>query len=61
MHVSGTAKTAVSFSDDILNYNESNITYLSASVSIFLIVGLDDGSLFCDKYKYMSLKQGLHK
>ena len=50
--------TAVSFSDDILNNNESNKTYFSANVSIFLIAGLEDGSLFCNKYKYKSLKYG---
>ena len=60
-HVSGTAKTVVSFSHDILNNNESNITYLFASVSIFLIASLEEGSLYCDKYKYRSLKYGLHK
>ena len=61
MHVSGTANTAFYFSDDILNNNESNITYLSANASVFLIAGLEDGSLFCDKYKYKSLKYGLYK
>ena len=51
MHISGTASTAVSLSSEILNNNESNIAHLSESVSIFLIAGLEDGSLFCDKYK----------
>ena len=61
MHVSGTSRTAVSFSDDILNNNESNKTYFSANVSHFLITNLEDGSLFCDKYRYRSLKYGLHR
>ena len=50
MHVSGTARTVVSFSGLILNSSESNGIYLSASVSTFLIAALDEGSLFCDKY-----------
>ena len=50
-----------SFSDDILNNHESNRTYFSANVSIFLIADLEVGSLFCDKYKYRSLKYGLHR
>ena len=49
-HVSGTARTAVSFSDDILNNNESNKTYFSANVSFYLIADFEDGSLFCDRY-----------
>ena len=51
MHVSGTANTAVSLSGENLNNNESNITYLSESVSIFQIGGLEDGSSLCGKYK----------
>ena len=58
-HNSGTARTAVSLSEEILNNNESSTTYFSASASIFLITGLEDGNLFCDKYKYKSLKYGL--
>ena len=42
--MSGTANTAVSLSGEILNNSESIITYLSDSVSIFLIAGLEDGS-----------------
>ena len=42
--------------DDILNNNKSNKTYFSANVSDFLIADFEDGSLFCDKYKYKSLK-----
>ena len=61
MHVSGIAKTVDSFSDDILNSNESNKTYLSTSASNFLIADFKDGILFCDRYKYRSLKYGLHK
>ena len=60
-HISGIARTAVSFSNDILNSNESNKTYLSASVSKFLMADFKDGSLFYDKYKYRSLKYGLHR
>ena len=60
-HVSGIARTADPFSDDILNSNESNKTYLSDSSSDFLIVDFKDGSLFCEIYKYRSLKYGLHK
>ena len=41
--------------------NESNKTYLSASVSNFLIADFKDGSLFCDKQKYRSLKYGLNR
>ena len=61
VHVSGIARTVVSFSDDILNNNESNKTYFSASASNFLIADFKVGSLFCDTYKYKSLKYGLHK
>ena len=61
VHISGIARAAVSFSDDILNNNESNKTYFSANVSNFLIADFEDGSLFCDRYRYKSLKDGLHK
>ena len=61
VHVSGIARNAVSFSDDILNNNESSKTYFSANVSNFLIADFEDGSLFCDRYRYKSLKYGLHK
>ena len=61
MHVSGTARTAVPFSDDILNNNKSNKTYFSDNVSNFQIANFEGGSLFCDKYKYRSLKYGLHR
>ena len=57
-HDSGTTKTGVSLSE-IFNNSESSRTYFSASASIFLIAGLDYGNLFCDKYKYKSLKYGL--
>ena len=55
------ARIAVSFSNYILNSNESNKTYLSNNASNFLMAGFKDGSLFCDRYKYKSLKYGLHK
>ena len=61
MHISGIAITAVSFSYGILNSNESNKTYFSAKVSNFLIATLEDGSLFCDRYKYKFLEYGLHR
>ena len=54
--VCGTARTAISFSGVILNNRESNRMYLSANISTFLIVALEMGNLFCDKYRYMSLK-----
>ena len=44
VHVSGTTRTAVSFSGVILNNNESNRMYLSAKVSIFLIDALEVGN-----------------
>ena len=40
MHVSGIARTAVSFSGDILNNSESNKTYLSDNVSNFFAMSL---------------------
>ena len=45
-HISGTARTAVSFSGVILNNSESNRMYLSANVSTFLIAALEVGNLF---------------
>ena len=51
VHVSGTARTAVSFSGVILNNSESNRIYLSANISTFLIAALEVGNLFCDKYR----------
>ena len=59
MHASGTARTAVSFSGLILNNNESSRIYFSASISTLLIAVLEEGSLFCDKYKHKSLKYEL--
>ena len=50
VHVSGIPRTVDSFSDNILNNNESNKTYLSASASNFLITGFKDESLFCGRY-----------
>ena len=61
MDVSGTARMAVSFSGAIVNSNESNRIYLSASVSTLLIAILEEGSLLCDKYKYRSLKYEICK
>ena len=55
-HVSGIARVVVSFSGVILNNKESSRIYHSARASIFLIVTLEEGNLFCDKYMYMSLK-----
>ena len=54
-------RTAVSFSGLILNSNESNRIYFSASVSTLLIAILEEGSLLYDKYKYRSLKYELCK
>ena len=51
MHVSGTARTAISFSGVILNNSESNRMDLSANVSTFLISALEVGNLFCAKYR----------
>ena len=56
MHVSGIIRTAVSFSGVLLNNRKSSSMYFSASPSIFLIAALEEGNLFCDRYKYMSLK-----
>ena len=51
VHVSRTARTAVSFSGVILNNREANRMYLSANDSTFLIAVLEVDNLFCDKYK----------
>ena len=59
MHASGTARTSVPFSGLILNNNESNRMYFSASVSTLFIDALEEDSLFCDIYKYISLKYEL--
>ena len=61
MHASGTARTPVSLSGLTLNNNESNRIYFSASASTLLIATLKEGSLFCDKYKYISLRYELCK
>ena len=45
-----------SFSGLTLNNNESNRIYFSASVSTPLNAVIEEGSLFCDKYKYKSLQ-----
>ena len=60
-HVSGTERTAVSFSEVILNNSESSRMYYSTIVSILLITNLEEGSLFCDGYIYSSLKYELCK
>ena len=54
-------RTAVSFSGVILNNNESSRMHFSASISTLLIANLEEGSLFCDRYKYKSLKYELCK
>ena len=51
VHVSGTARTAISFSGVILNNRESNRIYLSVNISTFLIADLEVDNLFCDKYR----------
>ena len=61
MHVSGIARTAVSFSGYILNSRESNGIYFSDNVYNFFMAVLELGSLFCNKYWYKSLKYGLCK
>ena len=50
-HISGTVRTAVSFSGTILNKSESNRIYHSANISTFLIAALEVGNLFCAKYR----------
>ena len=49
--VSGTARTAVSFSGLILNKSASSRMYLSANISTFLIAALEVGYLFCARYR----------
>ena len=51
VHISGIARSAVSFSDEILNNSESNRMYLSANDSTFVIFALEVGNLFCAKYR----------
>ena len=51
VHISGTARTAISFSGEILHNSESNRSYLSANVSTFLIAALEVGNLFCARYR----------
>ena len=55
-HVSGIVRTAASFSGVILNNNESSRMYYLLRASTFFIAALEDGNLFCDKYKNMFLK-----
>ena len=57
MHVSGIARMAISFSGVILNNNESKRIYCSLKTSTFLVAALEDGNLFWDKYKNMSLNK----
>ena len=59
--VPGTVRNTVSFPGVILNNSESSRMYLSASVSTLLITDLEEGILFCDRYKYKSLKYKLCK
>ena len=49
-HTSGTASTAISFSEVIVNSNESNKMYCSANVSTLLITAVELGNLFYTKY-----------
>ena len=51
VHISGTTRTAISFSGVIFNNSEFNRMYLSANFSTFLIAALEVGILFCDKYR----------
>ena len=53
VHISGMANAAASLSGVtiILNNNESNNIYLSASASTFLIPTLELGKMVWDKYK----------
>ena len=46
VHISGIARTAVSFSGYILNNKESNNTYFSDNASNFFIADLELGGLF---------------
>ena len=50
-HVSGTARTAVSFSGVILNKSESKRMYHSANIFTFLIAALEVDNLFCATYR----------
>ena len=61
VQVSDTARTAVSFSGVILKNRESNRMDLSTNIFTFLIVILEVGNVFCDKYRKMSLKWELVK
>ena len=63
VHISGMAETAASLSGMtiILNNNESNNIYFSASASTFLIPTLELGKMLWDKYRYISLKYILVK
>ena len=56
LHVSGIARTTVSFSGLILNNRESSRIYFSESASIVLIATFEEGNLFYDKSIYVSLK-----
>ena len=62
-HICGMANTTASLSGvtAILNNNESNNIYFSASASTFLIPTLDLGKILWDKYRYISLKYILVK
>ena len=51
VYISGTARTAVSYSGMILNNSGSNTMYLSTNISTFLIAALEVGNIFCDKYR----------
>ena len=55
--------TADSFPSRVLrlNNNEYSSKYLSANGLVLLIAALHDGNLFCTKYKYTSLKNGLFR
>ena len=45
----------------VISNSESSRMHFSASVSILLIADLEEGSLFCDRYRYRSLKYELCK
>ena len=53
--ISETARTAVSFSEVLLNNRESNKMCLSANISTFLIAALEVGNLFCEKFKMRAI------
>ena len=61
--ISGMANTAASLSGVtiVLNNNESNNIYFSASASTFLIPTLELGKMLWYKYRYTSLKYILDK